>query len=70
MRCIQLYVLRKLRHLREYALYTTIRVKEVASFRGARSINGRGAERNARSSSKTSRKKSRCVVYVETRTNS
>ena len=41
-RCMFIYIFIFLCHLREYALYTYI-VKEVASFLGARSINGRGA---------------------------
>ena len=44
-------------------------VKEVTSFPGARSINGRGAKKNARSSS-THQQKESCVAYVETGTNS
>ena len=44
-------------------------VKEVTSSGGARSINGRGAEKNARSSS-TDQQKESCVAYVETGTNS
>ena len=44
-------------------------VKEVTSFPGARSINGRGAKKNARSSS-THQQKESCVAYVDTGTNS
>ena len=43
-------------------------VKEVA-FRGAQSINGRGIQKNACSSS-TDQQKESCVAYVETGTNS
>ena len=44
-------------------------VTEVTSFPGARSINGRGEQNNARSSS-TDQQKESCVAYVETGTNS
>ena len=44
-------------------------VKEVTSFQGARSINGHGAKKNARSSS-TDQQNESCVAYVETGTNS
>ena len=45
-------------------------VKEVTSFRGVRSINGRGTKRTHAQACSTDQQKESCIAYVETGTNS
>ena len=53
-------------HLCIYVVYV---LKEISSFPGAQSTNGRATLKNVRSSS-TDQQKESCVTYIETGTNS